>query len=170
MFVAAHEHNIQTVFTPARKPIGYMLCTWDLHFTQGLYSVISCYLVIQENTKYGGHHASDVDDGDRIAQCDEWHRDHSNALGAVSDSVAEWGDESYDRERYDILCKVAEAIDEQKRNETRSVGAVSLHTITQSQWDEECGSCEPAHNHNETRSVGAVSLHTITQSIRVYFQ
>ena len=71
------------------------------------------YLVVHENAKYGRHHPNDVDQRDRVAQGQEWHRDHSNSLGAVGNSIAEWRDQRYDRKRDHVLCKVAKAVDDE---------------------------------------------------------
>jgi len=84
------------------------------------------YLVIQQNTKYGNHHPSNIDNRHRISQRNERHGDDSNALGAVGDGVAEWRDQSNYGERDNVLCKVAEAVDQQQRYETWGVRTVSL--------------------------------------------
>jgi len=84
------------------------------------------HLVVQENAKYGRHHAGDVDNGHRILKRYQRHGDDCDALGAVSDGVAQRRDQRDDGERDDVLRKVAEAVDQQQRNEPRRVRAVSL--------------------------------------------
>lgn len=76
--------------------------------------VEATHLVVEEDPDDGGHHAHDVCERDRVAQHQQRYADDHDPLGGIGDGVAERTDEVENTEGDDVLCKIAEAADEEE--------------------------------------------------------
>lgn len=84
------------------------------------------HLVVKEDPDDGGHHAHDVCQGDRVAQHQQRNANDHDPLGGVGDCVAERADEVKNTEGDNVLCKIAEAADEEEDEGTRPFRNVRL--------------------------------------------